>query len=54
MQYLINIDLLRNPLNWFSIAAMLALVAIISIAIKSHLDAGMSDDNATANFAKES
>lgn len=58
MEYVINTRLLANPMNWFSIAAMLLLVFFIFIAIRSHWKASEtvaveSPDNPATAFAME-
>lgn len=58
MDFLINTRLLSNPMNWFSIGAMLLLVLAAFIAIRSHWASSStvaveSPDNPAAAFAPE-
>jgi hypothetical protein len=58
MEYVINTRLLGNPMNWFSIAAMLLLVFAIFLAVRSHWKASgnvavENPDNPATAFAQE-
>lgn len=59
MDWIVNTRLLSNPMNWFSIAAMLVLTGLMAVAIHSRIRATSSiaadlPDNAAAEMAKES
>lgn len=59
MDWIVNTRLLANPMNWFSIGAMLLLVLVTFIAIRSHWTSSTtatpveSPDNPAAAFAPE-
>lgn len=58
MNWIINTRLLANPMNWFSIAAMLLLVLAVFIAVRSHWGASFNmavetPDNPATAFAPE-
>lgn len=58
MDRIINIPLLSNPMNWLSISAMLLLVTVTFIAIRSHWMASSTmavelPDNPAAAFTEE-
>lgn len=60
MDYIININLLRNPANWLTIGAMLLLVGVAALAIHSRLKLGgsstvadVTDNAAPPEYAKE-
>lgn len=58
MDWLVNTTMLRNPANWFSIGAMLLIVFVGYLAIRSHLKASTmsapSSDGPAVELVKES
>ncbi len=55
MDKFVNLSILRNPLNWISIGAMIALVVVAGFVIYSRLNSGGSGLNdGASNLATES
>lgn len=55
MDKLVNLSVLRNPLNWISIGAMMAIVALGAFVVYSHFNAAPKDGDipASGNLQEE-
>lgn len=55
MNKFVNLAILRNPLNWISIGAMMAIVALGAFVVYSHFNAAPStgDIPASGNLQEE-
>lgn len=54
MDRFVNMSILRNPLNWISISAMIILCVVAGFVIYSRLNSGDAGPNdGASNLAKE-
>lgn len=54
MDKLVNLSILRNPLNWISIGSMIALVVVAGFVVYSRINSGEPALNdGASNLSKE-